>query len=116
MHEELQRRMQKKGAHIDGVYFCPHHPNATLEQYRKNCSCRKPEPGMILRAATRAQRRRESERNDWRHDAGRNGWRPRRHPHHLVRTGLGGRDHGNTIAFLIGHQESAGGRAAVAES
>jgi D-glycero-D-manno-heptose 1,7-bisphosphate phosphatase len=51
VHEELNRRLQAKGAHIDAFYFCPHHPNATLEQYRTICSCRKPEPGMILCAA-----------------------------------------------------------------
>ena len=47
VHEELNRRLQAKGAHIDAFYFCPHHPNATLEQYRVKCSCRKPEPSMI---------------------------------------------------------------------
>ena len=51
VHEELNRRLQARGAHIDAFYFCPHHPNATLEQYRTTCPCRKPEPGMILRAA-----------------------------------------------------------------
>jgi D-glycero-D-manno-heptose 1,7-bisphosphate phosphatase len=51
VHEELNRRLQARGAHIDAFYFCPHHPNATLEQYRTTCTCRKPEPGMILRAA-----------------------------------------------------------------
>lgn len=51
VHEELNRRLQAQGAHIDAFYFCPHHPNATLEQYRTACKCRKPEPGMILRAA-----------------------------------------------------------------
>jgi D-glycero-D-manno-heptose 1,7-bisphosphate phosphatase len=51
VHEELNRRLRAKGAHIDAFYFCPHHPNATLEQYRSKCPCRKPEPGMILRAA-----------------------------------------------------------------
>lgn len=51
VHEELNRRLQARGAHIDSFYSCPHHPNATLEQYRTTCPCRKPEPGMILRAA-----------------------------------------------------------------
>jgi len=51
IHEELNRRLQAKGGHIDAFYFCPHHPNATLGLYRTKCSCRKPEPGMILRAA-----------------------------------------------------------------
>jgi len=51
VHEELVRRMAKRGAKIDGIYFCPHHPDATLEQYREKCACRKPEPGMIFEAA-----------------------------------------------------------------
>jgi len=36
---------------IEKCYFCPHHPNADLEKYRKNCECRKPKPGMLLQAA-----------------------------------------------------------------
>ena len=51
IHEELKRRLLKKGARIDAIYYCPHHPNATLEQYRVKCPCRKPEAGMILRAS-----------------------------------------------------------------
>ena len=53
LHEEMKRRLGKHGASIDGIYFCPHHPNATLEQYREKCMCRKPEPGMFLQAAQR---------------------------------------------------------------
>jgi len=52
VHEELNRRLQGRDAHIDAFYFCPHHPNATLEQYREICLCRKPAPGMIQRAAS----------------------------------------------------------------
>jgi len=51
IHDELKRRLLNKGAHIDGIYYCPHHPNATLEKYRVKCSCRKPGTGMFLRAA-----------------------------------------------------------------
>ena len=50
IHKELNRRLLGKGAWIDAFYYCPHHPDATLEQYRVKCSCRKPEAGMILRA------------------------------------------------------------------
>ena len=42
---------QGGGPRIDAFYFCPHHPKATLPAYRKVCDCRKPEPGMLLRAA-----------------------------------------------------------------
>jgi D-glycero-D-manno-heptose 1,7-bisphosphate phosphatase len=51
IHEELKRRLLRKGARIDAIYYCPHHPNATLERYRVKCLCRKPEAGMILRAS-----------------------------------------------------------------
>jgi D-glycero-D-manno-heptose 1,7-bisphosphate phosphatase len=36
---------------IDGFYFCPHHPNATVPAYRRDCTCRKPAPGLLLEAA-----------------------------------------------------------------
>ncbi|EKT53392.1 D-glycero-beta-D-manno-heptose 1,7-bisphosphate 7-phosphatase [Providencia sneebia] len=35
---------------LDGIYFCPHHPEATDEIYRLDCDCRKPKPGMLLDA------------------------------------------------------------------
>jgi D-glycero-D-manno-heptose 1,7-bisphosphate phosphatase len=35
---------------MDAYYFCPHHPDAQLEEYRRVCVCRKPGPGMIERA------------------------------------------------------------------
>jgi D-glycero-D-manno-heptose 1,7-bisphosphate phosphatase len=48
--EEIHRRMtiavQQAGGRIDGVLYCPHHPN-------DNCSCRKPRPGMLVQAASR---------------------------------------------------------------
>ena len=40
------------GPLLDGFYFCPHHPNATVPGFRVVCDCRKPKPGLILRAAT----------------------------------------------------------------
>ena len=39
------------GAHLDATYYCPHHPEAARPPYLVACDCRKPEPGMILRAA-----------------------------------------------------------------
>jgi len=42
---------QAGGLHLDGFYFCPHHPNATLPVCRIDCECRKPRPGLLLRAA-----------------------------------------------------------------
>ena len=35
---------------LDGIYFCPHHPQAAVEALRQVCDCRKPEPGMLLTA------------------------------------------------------------------
>ncbi|MBI2633863.1 MAG: HAD family hydrolase [Parcubacteria group bacterium] len=53
MHEALCERLKKKGAHIDAIYYCPHHPNANLKEYRMVCSCRKPRTGMFRKAAKR---------------------------------------------------------------
>ena len=50
-HEEMTARLRAGGATIDGFYYCPHHPDATVEGYRKDCDCRKPAPGMLLKAA-----------------------------------------------------------------
>jgi len=35
---------------LDGIYFCPHHPDAGEGEYRQDCDCRKPKPGMLLDA------------------------------------------------------------------
>lgn len=52
VHETIQRLLRASGAgEIDRFYFCPHHPRAELPQYRLACQCRKPRPGMLLRAA-----------------------------------------------------------------
>lgn len=46
LHEVMNSRLQKEyGAHIDAFYFCPHLPEITGE-----CNCRKPKPGLFLRA------------------------------------------------------------------
>jgi D-glycero-D-manno-heptose 1,7-bisphosphate phosphatase len=42
---------RQQGVEIDGVYYCPHHPVHGVGGYRRDCDCRKPAPGMILRAA-----------------------------------------------------------------
>jgi D-glycero-D-manno-heptose 1,7-bisphosphate phosphatase len=39
------------GAPLAGVYFCPHHPSEAFGQFRRECDCRKPAPGMLLTAA-----------------------------------------------------------------
>jgi D-glycero-D-manno-heptose 1,7-bisphosphate phosphatase len=51
IHAELRRRLAKAGAHLDAVYVCPHHPTEGSGALRRACRCRKPNPGMLLRAA-----------------------------------------------------------------
>ncbi|WP_170291022.1 D-glycero-alpha-D-manno-heptose-1,7-bisphosphate 7-phosphatase [Neomoorella glycerini] len=48
-HEHLQNVLNAEGAHIDAFYYCPHHPEG-LPPYNVECECRKPKPGLILRA------------------------------------------------------------------
>lgn len=50
-HALIDTRMHSGGARIDGYYYCPHHPDGTVEAFSVTCDCRKPKPGMILRAA-----------------------------------------------------------------
>ena len=52
IHAVLQNLFVAAGAPpLDAIYCCPHHPEATLPQYRMACECRKPRPGAILHAA-----------------------------------------------------------------
>jgi len=48
----LVSQLKDEGAHLDGVYVCPHHPTEGAPPYRIVCDCRKPKPGLLLRAAT----------------------------------------------------------------
>ncbi|MBA7668790.1 D-glycero-beta-D-manno-heptose-1,7-bisphosphate 7-phosphatase [subsurface metagenome] len=52
IHEEMRRQLSEKGAQLDAIYYCPHHPTQGKGKYRKNCWCRKPNPGMLERAAS----------------------------------------------------------------
>jgi D-glycero-D-manno-heptose 1,7-bisphosphate phosphatase len=47
----LQRELAAAGVSVDAVLHCPHLPDATVAAYRLQCDCRKPAPGMLLRAA-----------------------------------------------------------------
>jgi D-glycero-D-manno-heptose 1,7-bisphosphate phosphatase len=40
------------GGAIERTYFCPHHPEHGIGEYRRQCQCRKPQPGMLLQAAS----------------------------------------------------------------
>lgn len=48
----IDARLAEAGAHVDAWYHCPHHPTAALGEYLRDCECRKPAPGMLLRAIT----------------------------------------------------------------
>jgi D-glycero-D-manno-heptose 1,7-bisphosphate phosphatase len=47
----MRTRFLEEGAEITATYFCPHHPTDAVGLYRIDCECRKPRPGMLLRAA-----------------------------------------------------------------
>jgi len=50
IHAVLIRRLNKRGAKLDAIYYCPHHPNANLPKYRLRCQCRKPNMGLVRQA------------------------------------------------------------------
>jgi len=43
IHRKMLKQLGEEDAHIDGIYYCPHHPD-------DNCECRKPKPKMVLQA------------------------------------------------------------------
>ncbi len=50
-HDKLEKILAKKySAKVDGIYYCPHHPAAVHDEYKIDCNCRKPKPGMIEQA------------------------------------------------------------------
>lgn len=51
IHARFLKMLRSQGVRIDALYYCPHHPEGTVAQYRMVCACRKPEPGMLLQAA-----------------------------------------------------------------
>ena len=51
MTEKMHLGLDQAGAKLDAVYYCLHHPEAKLAEYRKVCECRKPKPGMLMKAA-----------------------------------------------------------------
>ena len=55
IHNKMETLLGLEGAYIDGLYFCPHHPHKGFEgevpELKIDCDCRKPKPGMLLRAA-----------------------------------------------------------------
>jgi len=51
MHEYLASQLAQFDVRIDGVYYCPHHPEGVIPEFAIPCGCRKPQPGMLLQAA-----------------------------------------------------------------
>jgi D-glycero-D-manno-heptose 1,7-bisphosphate phosphatase len=51
VHEELERRLGMEGAHLDGIYYCPHLPSGGSEPDWEGCDCRKPASGLLSQAA-----------------------------------------------------------------
>lgn len=49
--KKLQATLRASGARIDAIYYCRHHPQAVVKTLRRRCRCRKPETGMLTRAA-----------------------------------------------------------------
>jgi D-glycero-D-manno-heptose 1,7-bisphosphate phosphatase len=51
VNRELVSLLAAEGARLDGLYVCAHHPRYGEPPYRADCDCRKPQPGLLLRAA-----------------------------------------------------------------
>jgi D-glycero-D-manno-heptose 1,7-bisphosphate phosphatase len=47
----VHQQFELRGIRLEATYYCPHHAEAGIGQYRVKCNCRKPRPGMILQAA-----------------------------------------------------------------
>jgi D-glycero-D-manno-heptose 1,7-bisphosphate phosphatase len=48
---KLEAALRRRGAHLDAIYYCLHHPDAVVKKYRRRCSCRKPGIGLFRQAA-----------------------------------------------------------------
>lgn len=51
LHRHMQQLLVHQGTKVDGFYVCPHHPTEGQGDFRKDCDCRKGQPGLLLRAA-----------------------------------------------------------------
>ena len=55
IHDKMETELGKAGAFVDAIYVCPHHTDKGFEgerpEYKCNCDCRKPKPGLLLQAA-----------------------------------------------------------------
>jgi D,D-heptose 1,7-bisphosphate phosphatase len=51
VQRKIESLLAEKGVLLNGFYYCPHYPNADIKEYAVECDCRKPQPGMLLKAA-----------------------------------------------------------------
>ncbi len=51
VHDKMESLLAREGAKTDGIYYCPHHPEAKEEKFRQTCDCRKPKTGLFEAAA-----------------------------------------------------------------
>jgi D-glycero-D-manno-heptose 1,7-bisphosphate phosphatase len=51
IRKKMKRGLQSAGAHVDAEYYCFHHPLAKKRAFRVDCECRKPKPGLLVRAS-----------------------------------------------------------------
>ena len=47
LHDWMNEELKKEGAHLDALFYCPHHIDGKIPKYTKACNCRKPATGMI---------------------------------------------------------------------
>ena len=52
IHVKMREDFKAQNARLDGIYYCPHFISSVFPEYNKDCSCRKPKPGMALKAAS----------------------------------------------------------------
>lgn len=52
LHKNIEKRLQSCGARVDKFYYCPHHPEGSVREYRNHCDCRKPGLGMFNQAVS----------------------------------------------------------------
>ena len=55
LHHLISVAFRQKGARLDAFYSCPHHPTEGAGTHTRTCDCRKPQPGLLLRAAQELQ-------------------------------------------------------------
>jgi len=51
IHDRLKQLLAESGVYLDGIYYCPYHPDGVVPKYRKDSDWRKPNPGMLLAAS-----------------------------------------------------------------